>query len=124
MYQQNDPYNITTFSDKDNKKEHNDNREDRMLFRRHKHDELHKHDDVISEIKEVPVTMEHKAPRGLDALGNAGLPRAFIAPSKEVPNGTPDGPKNKTVLQQHVSFWDTDNDGVISPLDTWKGTLY
>lgn len=27
----------------------------------------------------------------------------------------------QTVLQQHVNFWDRDNDGIIWPLDTFKG---
>lgn len=27
----------------------------------------------------------------------------------------------QTVLQQHCAFWDTDNDGVIWPLDTFRG---
>ncbi|RIA94914.1 Caleosin-like protein [Glomus cerebriforme] len=77
---------------------------------------------VVSEIKEVPITMEHKAPHDLEnSLGNAGLPRATIAASKEKPDGTPGSAANKTVLQQHVAFWDTNQDGVISPLDTWIG---
>jgi hypothetical protein len=29
--------------------------------------------------------------------------------------------KSRTVLQQHVDFFDTDGDGVISCLDTYKG---
>jgi len=124
MYQ--DPYNIVTEKENKEKREHRDNREtrerehknDRSIFRKHS-----KHDDIITEIKEVPVTMECRAPHDSleESLGNAGLPRAVIAASKEVPNGTPGGPKNKTVLQQHVQFWDTDHDNVISPLDTWNG---
>jgi len=81
-----------------------------------------KQGDVITEIKEVPVTVERKIPRNLsESLGNAGMPRANIAASKEVPKGTLERPKNKTVLQQHVEFFDTDNDNIIYPLDTFKG---
>ncbi|CAB4408467.1 unnamed protein product [Rhizophagus irregularis] len=65
---------------------------------------------------------KRKVPKDLsDKLGNAGLPRATIAASKEMPEGTPGRPTRKSVLQQHVEFWDTDHDGVITPLDTWKG---
>lgn len=34
------------------------------------------------------------------------MPRANKAVSKEHPGGTPNGPSDKTVLQQHVMFWD------------------
>jgi peroxygenase len=114
MYQ--DPYNIIT-ENKDHK-DHKDHKNERSVFRRHKHDD----DDIITEAKEVPVTVEHKVPHDLiDSLGNAGLPRATIAASKEVPNGTSGRPKNKTVLQQHVEFFDTDHDNIIYPLDTYRG---
>jgi hypothetical protein len=29
--------------------------------------------------------------------------------------------RRQTVLQQHCNFWDRDNDGVIWPLDTYRG---
>jgi len=115
MYQ--DQFNIVTEN-----RDHKENKNERSIFRRHKHDEKYDDDDIISEVNEVPVTVEHKVPHGLiDSLGNAGLPRATIAASKDVPNGTPGSPTNKTVLQQHVEFFDTDHDNVIYPLDTYRG---
>jgi len=72
--------------------------------------------------KEVPATLDRKAPTNLKDLGNAGLPRACIAASREHPNGTSGKKSNKTILQQHVEYFDTDSDGVIGPLDTLKRT--
>lgn len=51
------------------------------------------------------------------------LPRANLAPSADTPDGTTKGGWNekhsdKSVLEQHVLFFDRDNDKVIWPLDT------
>ncbi|TID27543.1 Caleosin domain-containing protein [Venturia nashicola] len=82
----------------------------------------------IDLIPEAPVTVKRKSyiPGPNDLLTDAGAPRATIAASKESPNGTVEGGwaanhQHQTVLQQHVSYWDTDNDGIISPLDTYLG---
>ncbi|KAG9299463.1 hypothetical protein G9A89_009416 [Geosiphon pyriformis] len=74
-------------------------------------------------IQEVPVTWQRPVPQGLEkVLGNAGTPRATIAASRERPHGTP-GRKisHRTVLQQHVDFFDEDNDGIIRIFDTYRG---
>lgn len=77
---------------------------------------------AVSGISEYPITMEHPPPIGLDkVMENPGMPRANKAVSAEVPDGSPESPENRTVLQQHVMFWDRDNDGVIYPWDTFVG---
>ncbi|KAI8282231.1 hypothetical protein K4K56_011221 [Colletotrichum sp. SAR 10_98] len=54
----------------------------------------------------------------------AGVAHANYAPSVGKPRGSEDYSENLsdyTVLQQHVLFWDRDNDGVITPIDVWVG---
>ncbi|KAF2089152.1 Caleosin-domain-containing protein [Saccharata proteae CBS 121410] len=79
-------------------------------------------------IEEVPVTFERKpyVPSIDDPLMDAGTARATIAASRESPNGTQEGDwartnQHRTVVQQHVAYWDRDNDGIIWPLDTYRG---
>ncbi|EFJ40618.1 hypothetical protein VOLCADRAFT_69295 [Volvox carteri f. nagariensis] len=76
----------------------------------------------VSGIPEYPVTLEHSPPADLDKyIPNPGMPRANKAVSREKPDGDPRSPTNRTVLQQHVMFWDRDSDGVIWPIDTFVG---
>ncbi|GAA5878394.1 hypothetical protein JCM8547_007906 [Rhodosporidiobolus lusitaniae] len=61
-----------------------------------------------------------------DKLAEPYMPRANIAATPEAPNGTQaDGwaekHKDESVLQQHVAFFDKDQDGYIGPWDTFKG---
>ncbi|KAL8903824.1 MAG: hypothetical protein Q9207_003684 [Kuettlingeria erythrocarpa] len=79
-------------------------------------------------IKQQPITVEHEpyVPQPGDELIDAGTARATLAVSKENPNGTVENDyaaKNQhlTVVQQHVTYWDRDNDGVIWPYDTYIG---
>ena len=44
-------------------------------------------------------------------MPNPGLARATKAVSAEKPSGTSSSPKDRTVLQQHVDFFDFDKDG-------------
>ncbi|RKF84031.1 putative peroxygenase 3 [Golovinomyces cichoracearum] len=80
-------------------------------------------------IPQVAVT-EQRIPfiqdRGNVKLKQAGTARANEAASFEAPYGTKKGDyafnnRDKTVLQQHISFFDPDNDGTIWPLDTFHG---
>ncbi|ROT43139.1 Caleosin-domain-containing protein [Sodiomyces alkalinus F11] len=55
-----------------------------------------------------------------------GTARANIAATYARPNGTTEGDwarrhQHQTVLQQHCEFFDTDRDGVIYPVDTFRG---
>ena len=53
------------------------------------------------------------------------VPRAMEAVDADHPHGTT-GYKNNgyTVLQQHIAFFDRNNDGVIYPWETFQGTIY
>lgn len=77
-------------------------------------------------VPSVPVTCERipYIPRPGDPLIDAGTARANVVASVESPNGTEgwaEKHKDKTALQQHMVYWDPDNDGVIWPQDTYKG---
>ena len=53
-----------------------------------------------------------------------GTARANTAPTPECPAGTPGWASthaHSTVLQQHCAFFDRDHDGVVWPLDTFRG---
>ncbi|KAF8862579.1 Caleosin-domain-containing protein [Acephala macrosclerotiorum] len=80
-------------------------------------------------IPEVPVT-EQRGPfiekEGDRKLKNPGTARANEAATTEAPHGaTKNGRerdyKHQTVLQQHLSYFDRDGDGVIWPKDTFIG---
>jgi len=82
---------------------------------------------IVTAIPTVPVT-EERLPfvPSSEQFYNPGTARANIAASEEHPDGTTkDGyarrHHNQTVLQQHVSFFDFDKDGVIWPHDTFRG---
>ncbi|KAH7317639.1 Caleosin related protein-domain-containing protein [Rhexocercosporidium sp. MPI-PUGE-AT-0058] len=79
-------------------------------------------------IEKVPVTVQRRPfiQKGDEKLKDPGTPRANIAASVEVPDGTQKGDwarryKGQTVLQQHISFFDPDSDGIIHPWDTYNG---
>ncbi|WVY94243.1 hypothetical protein V8G54_033331 [Vigna mungo] len=67
----------------------------------------------------APVTAQRKVPEDLDTK----LPKpSLIAPDTENVDGTWGYKHNDmSVLQQHVSFFDLNNDGVVYPWETYKG---
>ena len=58
-------------------------------------------------LDEVPITKLRPVPTDLDHyISKPHIPRANVAVDKEFPDGTPGAPTNRTVLQQHVDFFD------------------
>lgn len=82
----------------------------------------------VTAIPSCPVTEERKPyhPTEHSLLQLPGTARANIAPDQDHPYGTTEdnfaqSNYDRTVLQQHCDYWDTDGDGVIWPSDTYAG---
>jgi peroxygenase len=79
-------------------------------------------DGIPASIPDWPITGARPVPKNLDdVIKNPGAPRANQIATKEDPNGRDTGVPNRTVLQQHVDYWDFDKDGIIWPWDTYRG---
>lgn len=75
-------------------------------------------EDGAEIIEQYPIP----TPKQVEEIENPEIPRANAAVSADHPEGSEDAKfKNMSVMQQHVTFFDFDNDGRIFPWDTYKG---
>ncbi|CAM6051555.1 unnamed protein product [Sphagnum compactum] len=80
--------------------------------------------DLSTVAPKCPVTYKHVvATHDIDrSIPKPHVPRALKAVDVENPIGTPGhDPKGLSVLQQHVSFFDRNDDGIIYPWETFEG---
>ena len=73
----------------------------------------------LTESEYVPVTRERPMPRIGEALKNPGEARFNQAADQFHPLGS-EGSPQRSVLQQHVDFFDRNKDGAITPWETFE----
>ncbi|XP_050380754.1 peroxygenase-like isoform X2 [Argentina anserina] len=86
-------------------------------------DHVVSHEAMATVAEYAPITGERKVRSDLETkLPKPYMPRAMVAPDMENINGTfSHKHQNMSVLQQHVAFFDQDNDGIIFPSETFRG---
>ncbi len=78
---------------------------------------------LVSSSPLVPITSAHPVADDLDSyVPHSGVPRVFVAPDRDHPNGSEESANSRlSVLQQHVKYFDENDDGVILPWETYDG---